>query len=201
MVRPSIWAAVCALLLCSAATYSATTYTFAPSDKDLCDLDHNYYYSWGVKLSLPANETIQDVTLSIKNIYNWQVESGNVLYIHLLDNPAVGIKDWYDNEGGGDAWKDKGVVIDSYHDPDAKAKNLSYSLKSLGLLDQFKAYAADGVVGLGLDPDCHYYNDGFKLSVVTVPSAVPEPGSILALATGMISLSALPGRRRKRQNK
>ena len=45
------------------------------------------------------------------------------------------------------------------------------------------AYAADGRIGLGLDPDCHFYNDGITLRLVT-----PEPTSLALLGLGGLAM-------------
>jgi hypothetical protein len=40
-------------------------------------------------VELPSNEVITEATLSFDNITNWD-DKGNILYIHLLDNPKLG---------------------------------------------------------------------------------------------------------------
>jgi hypothetical protein len=51
----------------------------------------------------------------------------------------------------------------------------------------------DGVIALGLDPDCHYWNTGvsFTINTSTIPQ-VPEPATMLLVGTGL----ALAARRR-----
>jgi hypothetical protein len=91
---------------CLAATAQATSYTFLPVDtfggdtnvNDLGDLAHGNAYTWGISNTALKNELssgyqVQSAVLTIKNIYNWStLDTSNVLYIHLLDNPLGGTK-------------------------------------------------------------------------------------------------------------
>ncbi len=98
-----------------AASVSATTFTFRPTDTfggdsnvyDLGDLDHTSAYTWGItgttsgsasyatlKSELASGRyAISGATLTIANIYNWDArDTNNNLFIHLLDNPKTGVK-------------------------------------------------------------------------------------------------------------
>jgi protein with PEP-CTERM/exosortase system signal len=71
------------LLLVSALTSQATTYTFNPNPVNLNDLDHHMAYTWQLSgLSLGGN--ITSASLTFTNIYNWD-NTANTLFIHLLD--------------------------------------------------------------------------------------------------------------------
>ena len=163
----------------------ASIYTYVPSPNDLWGLDHDYYYSWGMEWDHPE-ERIVDVILTIDNIYDWRVEPNDSLYIHLLDNPEVGTFAGYEGYTTGDYFEGQGSLIDVWSDPNGGVPNgtrLRYSLRDLGLAGVFSDFAADGIVGFGLDPDCHYYNSGVTLQVVT---AVPEPATMLLVGLGLI---------------
>lgn len=176
--------AIVAAALCVAGAASANTIlkTYTPGDKDLDDLDHYYAYEWGFKTGLPDGYHITEATLTIKNIWDWTVEK-DILNITMLDDPFIGTKQYYDNQSGGDFFAGKGVKVGSWSDPaggKATGFDLVFDLKSLGLLDDLNAFAKDGTLGFGFDPDCHYYNDGVHLNI----KAVPEPASMTLLAIG-----------------
>jgi len=54
-----------------------------------------------------------------------------------------------------------------------------------------------GDVAFGLDPDCHFWNDGIVFSFSTKPTATPEPTTMVLLGTGLAGLYY--NRKRKKQ--
>lgn len=175
-------------LSASALSSALTTYSFQPSSKDLDDLDHYYAYQWGLDFKVPTGEEIVGAQIKIKNIYNWD-SNANILYASLLDNPGSGVKTFYDNQGGGDYFAGKGKSIGTWTDTvGGKARNfdLTFDLGKAGLLKDLNKFAADGKFGIGLDPDCHFYNEGVTLHIQTAP--VPEPATMATLAIGGLAL-------------
>jgi hypothetical protein len=167
------------------ASADITTTVFKPNPTDLNDLDHYYYNTWGFNFKVPEGQYIVSAELKIKNIYDWTKENNDILYINLLDNPALGVKSFYDNQGGGNAFAGKGPLVGTWTDPIggyARGVDLTFDLGKLGLLDEFQTFAADGRVGFGFDADCHYFNDGVHFTVKTAP--VPEPTTMALLAVG-----------------
>ncbi len=176
-----------ALASVGAASANITTTVLRPQPADAFDLDHFYYYTWGADFRVPTGQTIVGATLKFDDIWNWRQEP-NVLYVNLLDNPARGLRTFWDNQGGGNAFAGQGTVVGQWTDPvggrDRKF-DLVFDFKKLGLLDELNAYAADGRFGFGFDPDCHFYNKGISMTIQTAP--VPEPTTMALLAAGGVA--------------
>ncbi len=180
-------------LVCVAALSApawATTVTFQPSPANLWNLQHAKCQSWGIEWTVPEGEQIDDAILTFKCIDNWRDES-NALYIHLLDDPAVGTFRQRDTYPASDDWAGQGELVGTYVDyKHGKKESPSYSMSSLGLLDEFRDYAADGVFGFGFDPDCQYSNKGVTLTIITSsvpvpPPPIPEPVTMASVLCGL----------------
>lgn len=210
-----------AAVLLLASPLLADTYNFTPNDPDLADLPHQTFFVWGVNWSVPTGQQIQSATLTYRNIYDWAVEPDR-LYTHLLDSvpdpnrrlspnyQQVGVPGTdrsyerititgTDNQGGGDYfatnWQGEEVTLlmpdgtPYWSDPlggSARNFNLAYDLSSY--LDML----ADGSFGIGIDPDCHYFNSGIVLTIETGPvttAAVPAPAAGALAAIGLALLA------------
>ena len=175
-----------------------------PSDRDLGDLEHAYAYTWGIQQTIPTNAEVKAASLFFDNIRDWTTEP-NVLYIHLLDSAPLGIRKLTDN-GSGDHFQGQGTVLTVYNNLPATAQDKLYVFSD-AQVDILNAYLADGVLGLGFDPDCHFFNDGVKLNLTIETgstlgasgiSFVPEPATMAFLAVGgglMLFRRARRGRR------
>ena len=183
------------LMILFGGTSQAGIYYFNPSPSDLYGLEHQKYYTWGIDWN-HTDEYITEAVLTFYGIYDWRAEVDS-LYIHLLDNPALGVTVGTDNQGGGDYFSGAGAYIDTWTDPNGGSRykiDLSYSLAAEGVIGDLNSYASDGRFGFGFDPDCHYYNDEIELKVIT--SAVPEPGTLAIFGLGLSGLG-LALRRKK----
>jgi hypothetical protein len=179
---------------------TGSTFTLTPPDPDLGELTHQYYYTWGVDAPWePFHDDVHEeavaATLTFKNIYNWD-RHDNDLYVHLLDWGALGISTGYDNEGGGDNFAGMGILLEHYEDLPATAQTLVYNFtdEQVGVLNDC---AADGRFALGFDPDCHFYNCGVELEILTHWTGVPEPSSMVLVAAGSAVTMLVRRRRRK----
>lgn len=86
--------------------------------------------------------------------------------------------------------------LNPWHDVTGGVKktwNLTYVLDE-GSINALFEYALNGSFGIGLDPDCHYYNDGVIFTVVTAPIPEPETYAMLLAGLGLLGFAA---RRRK----
>ncbi len=199
-MRSSRHKLVLAGLIVLVAVYGSVTasaalveYTLTPPRyPDLRDLDHHRYYTWGIDSEL--NGEMVGATLVFHNIRDWTVEDNDHLFVHLLDSVASGYNSYTDPEpyGVSDYFDGQGQLVLDWTDP---VGGTSVGIELTVDLDPviLAQYSADGNFGFGFDPDCHYFNDGVELRVVT--EVVPEPSTLLLLGGGFAGLGILQARR------
>lgn len=105
---------------------------------------------------------------------NWGVDSYRIKDIN--NDPA---NPWHDVTGGV-----------------KKTTNLTYQLDEDSINALF-GYALDGSFGIGIDPDCHYFNDGVTFTVVTAP--IPEPETYAMMLAGLGLLGVVARRRKQKE--
>jgi len=200
---------VIAFGLAAATSANARLVAFQPTPTDLSDLPHEYYFTWGINFVLAPNEKITGAVLTFTNIWDWTKENNDYLYVHLLDKIKSGSKSYVDKQGGGDNFAGKGVLVGDWSDPvggTSRNFNLVFDFGSLGLLGTLNdfAMATPGRnkfdFGFGIDPDCHYYNDGVTFTMTTETTCpiinIPEPASAILMAAGCL----VAGLRHKQQS-
>jgi hypothetical protein len=170
----------------------ADIYTLQPPpspDHDLWDLDHYKYYAWKItpdELNLSSDEIITGASLSFDNIRNWDSQP-NTLYVSLLSGSDLSftgeVFTGSDGAGFGDDVLDDfaGVSLVAFQDLPDTPQDLTYDFTASDIA-KLNAYAADGVFGIGFDPDCHYWNDGIVLTIETIP----EPATCVLLGLGAL---------------
>ncbi|MCE5229893.1 PEP-CTERM sorting domain-containing protein [bacterium] len=192
---------------------TVSTFTYSPMPANLQDLDHSYYYSWGIQANIDAS-SIVGARLTINDINDWQIESNDRLYVHMFDEAPVlstrissNVTRGTDYEGGGDRFAGQGSLLFTYTDDNDytqwqringwwrqvsynPAEDLIYDF-SMQDLSTLRMFLANGGFGFGFDPDCHYNNCGISFTIYTentpTTPVVPEP------ATGALMLIGLGG--------
>ena len=198
------------LVFAGSSTVRATSFIFEPITSDLSDLGHEDCYAWGIDGSevaakLAEGEVIEKALLEIKGINDWTNEDNDVLHIWLVDElPDIswwsenwpGVSQGQDDQGTSDAFADSdGTFLMDYTDDNPWRENVSVNIPVASLTDYV---VNDGIIGIALDSDCHYYNRGIRLKVITsTPSlpAVPEPVTMLGVIAGVGALAGYLRRR------
>jgi hypothetical protein len=177
--------------------FGSNEVTFNPVPSNVFDLDHSYAYAWGIDYQLAANTFVDTATISFNQINNWQLEpDANVLYINLLQSATNGVTTYWDGEASGNYFGSTvgAQLLTQYVDNNTAFENFSYSFNA-GQLSALNAALANGNVGIGFDPDCHYYNSGVSLNIKT--RVVPEPISCVLFVVGSGVLGAAVRKRRQ----
>ncbi len=194
----------------------AGSFTFLPADTDVMDLDHNYYYGWQIsstalKNDLQSGNTILAAKLTFKNIWDWVREDTDQLAVYLMAAlPSMPSGGNYVATGLWEKWDGQNklslpipantvyTTVGVWTDPQggsARNFDLVFDFASLGLLGTLQNYALDGRLGFIFDPDCHYYNDGIKLTIATGRANVPEPSALLLLGLGLAGVGMIVRRK------
>ena len=193
----------------TSANAGTATLTFQPTPDNLWNLPHDEYFTWGINFNLAPNEIITSAVLTFTNIWDSTAENNDHLYVHLLDNPKAGVTTYFDNGGEKDSFAGQGVLIADWSDPTGGCSqnfNLVIDFGKLGLLNILNAYAetkpgmGQANFGFGIDPDCHYYNNGITFTITTQTiqcppgppcpkyPCVPEPATVAILGLGGLLL-------------
>ena len=231
------------LLLCVTAyggsyAYSETVFRPGSSKNSEFELDHHYAYTWGIsaaasysqntysdlknQLKVGSGWSIECVTLTFEDIWDWVIEPNDRLWVNLVDTDykggsskdlKKGVNEFYDNAddiestnpgtnyfnnskttslgywtdvNGGQNGANKTTVTFTFT-LDQISKLTTY-INNGGATSGSSGYAD---FGLAFDPDCHYYNTGIELKVVTKKYYVPEGGASVAfLGAGLLALAA-----------
>ncbi|SRR5581483_1376448 len=212
----SLAVAAAAILAATQSHAALAPLTYSPTPADLNDLDHHMVYTWRIDNINLNNLAITGATLTFKNISNWD-SNPNVLHIHLLDTAIfAGVASFTDDPTGSAPVTD---LTDDF--ANARFHNSPGWLVANGTRDLLLgnpsftttghdytiSFTADQIatltsyinaghdIAFGLDPDCHFFNDGitFTLNVTPVPEAATFAPVLLVLGCAI----ALEVRRRR----
>lgn len=178
----------------------------APVPMDICDLDQYSVYQWQIRVDGHASLVkVFDATITFHNIWDWQPDRDDHLYVSLLDDlytygggwQPLGSNTWRHRDYTRDAdyflgkyetyptdaetRKPWGASVGQWGDPNGGAEgqhatDVTFSLKNLGLLDELLLYASsEGQFVIGIDPDSYYHSQGITFTMHAERETLPVP--------------------------
>jgi len=196
---------VAILVLCSLAQ-PAEAFTFFPPGGNLQNLPHGSYFLWGINGTLPDGYRVASASVTFHKIYNWTHEANDRIWLHLLQGASSGVTGGYDGEAYGSwfntpAYPHEQILLNDFNNLPEGFRNradVTYDFEDseLAMLNE---YLVDGNMGLGFDPDCHFYNCGVEFSGTVAP--IPEPGTLLLLGLGLVGIGGVSRRWSRRDSR
>jgi len=168
------------------------------------NLDHHEAYTWRIDNVDLRGAPIAGASLTFSNISNWD-GNANMLFIHLLDSAkSAGVASFIDapltqTPVTSIADNFAGLLYNSNPLVNAGTGNTLLTSRSFTTtpvnfvyaftapqIQALSAYIANGGnIAFGLDPDCHFWNNGITFQIQTDPHSVPEPTTLALLGTGI----------------
>ena len=228
---------IAALVLSAPLASYATSYSY--STTGLESLTHGTAYTWGavsggsssaLDSAIHSGQKLTSGTITITGLYDWTVESLDVLYVDILNGVQAGVgSKVYDASldsgpdtfkgsdpfvsGGVSGYASSGTVasgftysavtqVGSYTDTNGPITSTTLVLTLTGAelttLDGYlnADYTSGADLGLGLGPDCHFYDTGVSLAFTT-GSAADNSLTVTMLGASLVGLADF-GRRNKK---
>lgn len=200
------------------ASARATLVNFSPTPADLNDLDHHSVYTWRLDNINLNGGTIQSASITFKNIRNWDANA-NVLHMWLLDAAkSAGVASFIDDPTksvpqtdltddflntrfhGASNWlvangTAQTFLKDQSFGTTATTFTLDFTPAQIASLTDFLNNGNN--MAFGIDPDCHFWNDGVVFSMNITP--VPELSALFPLLGLFAAVSCTHVLRRRRQ--
>ncbi len=200
-----------------AAQANASMVSFTPTPVDLNDLDHHLVYTWRIDNINLNGGTVSGATLSFANIANWD-GNANVLHMWLLDTAKnAGVASFVDDPTNTVPVTDltddflnarfhsdpnwlvaNGTAQTFLADKSFTTTGTNYSINftpaELATLQQYIKNGKD--IAFGIDPDCHFFNDGVTFSMNITP--VPEMNALFPLVGLIAAIGSTHILRRRR---
>jgi hypothetical protein len=173
-----------------ASLVQATTISITAPDP----LSGYYAYSLGTPISIPDGQEIDSMTIS----FSLQLTSAPIgyLYVDLLDLAKTGTTTYTDKDGSGDYFLSSKYSLSPVTSLETvpftkynQTIDFSYTLTA-DELAALNAYTADGILDIGLDPDCSFRWHGGCTFIYTChchPKCVPDS----AMTAGLLGMSFL----------
>lgn len=200
-----------------AAQAKATLVSYTPTPVDLNDLDHHSVYTWRIDNINLNGGTVSSASLTFTNIANWD-NNANILHIWLLDTAKnAGVSSFIDDPTNSSPVTDMtdDFLSNRFHSNSnwlvANGTNqlfladksftttpgtytINFTPAQLAIL---QSYIANGKnIAFGIDPDCHFFNDGVKFTMNITP--VPEMNALFPLIGLLAAVSSTHFLRRRR---
>lgn len=191
--------------------------SYQPTPADLNDLDHHSVYTWRIDNISLNGGSIAGATLTFANIANWDT-TANVLHLWLLDTAkTAGVGSFIDDPTNSSPVSDMTDDFASarlHSDPNWLVANgtaqsfladksftttpgtyvLTFNANQLSLLTQYINNGKD--IAFGIDPDCHFFNDGVTFTMNITP--VPEMNALFPIVGLFAAVSSTHFLRRRR---